>query len=84
MSDLNNPNYQPGNLLDLVQDELDLKNDRALSFALDITPGPISKIRNKKIPISPDMLIVLSEAVDLSIGQLRHIAGLPRRMFINN
>lgn len=82
MSDLNNPYYRPGELLDVVQDELDLKNDAALARALDTPAGQISKIRNKKLEVSPTMLIILSDAVGLSIGQLRHIAGLPRRMFI--
>jgi plasmid maintenance system antidote protein VapI len=82
MSDLTNPNYKPGELLDVIQDKLDLKNDGALARALDTTPGQISKIRNKKLPVGPAMLVILSEAVELSIGQLRHIAGLPRRMYV--
>lgn len=82
MDDLNHPNYRPGDLLDVAQDKMDLKNDAALARALDTTPGQISKIRNKKLPVGPTMLLVLSEAVDLSVGQLRHIAGLPRRMYI--
>jgi plasmid maintenance system antidote protein VapI len=81
MTDLTNPNYRPGDLLDVIQDKLDLKNDAALARALDTAPGQISKMRNKKLVIGATMLVVLSEAVDLSIGQLRHIAGLPRRMY---
>jgi plasmid maintenance system antidote protein VapI len=82
MTDLTHPNYKPGDLLDAIQDILDVKNDAALARALDASPAEISKIRNKKLPLGPTMLVVLSEAVEMSIGQLRHIAGLPRRMYI--
>jgi plasmid maintenance system antidote protein VapI len=82
MVDLTHPNYKPGNLLDVLADKLDLKNDAALARALGVAHPQISRIRTRHRPIGPTLLLVMSDAADLTIGQLRVLAGLPSRMYI--
>lgn len=82
MDDLKNPCYKPDHLLDVLLDKLDLKNDAALACELGVAATQICTLRNKRRPLGPTLLVAMSEAVDLSIGQLRNLAGLPSRMYI--
>lgn len=82
MSDKTQPGYQPGRLLDALREKFGVRSDRALAHKIDVEPANVSRIRNRKIGISADMWILLSEATGLAIGTLREMAGLPRRMYI--
>ncbi len=41
--------YDPNNLLDTLIEKLHLKNDAALSRALEVAPPVISKIRHRRL-----------------------------------
>ena len=73
--------YDPNNLLDTLIDKLHLKNDAALSRALEVAPPVISKIRHRRLPVGASLLIRVHEVSDLSIRELRTLMGDRREKF---
>lgn len=71
--------YDPNNLLDTLIDKLHLKNDAALSRALEVAPPVISKIRHRRLPVGASLLIRMHEVSDLSIRELRTLMGDRRK-----
>lgn len=63
--------YDPNHLLDSLIEKLHLKNDAALSRALEVAPPVISKIRHRRLPVGASLLIRMHEVSDLSIKELR-------------
>jgi plasmid maintenance system antidote protein VapI len=64
-------------LLDAVIERLNLKNDAALSRAIEVAPPVISKLRHGKLTVSALLLIRLHDATGLPVNDLRALAGLP-------
>ncbi|MDO8301119.1 hypothetical protein [Lacisediminimonas sp.] len=73
--------YDPDNLLGALIRRLKLKNDAALSRALEVAPPVISKIRHRRLPVGASLLIRMHEVTDLSIEELRLLMGDRRRKF---
>lgn len=73
--------YDPNNLLDSLIEKLGLKNDAALSRALEVAAPVISKIRHRRLPVGASMLIRMHEISDMSISDLRHLMGDRREKF---
>ncbi len=73
--------YDPNNLLDSLIERLHLKNDAALSRALEVAPPVISKIRHRRLPVGASLLIRMHEVSDLSIRDLRMLMGDRRDKF---
>ena len=73
--------YDPNNLLDTLIDKLHLKNDAALSRALEVAPPVISKIRHRRLPVGASLLIRMHEVSDLSIREPRTLMGDRREKF---
>jgi hypothetical protein len=73
--------YDPNNLLDALIEKLNLKNDAALSRALEVAPPVISKIRHRRLPVGASLLIRMHEVSDLSIKELRVLMGDRRDKF---
>lgn len=67
--------YDPNRLLDSLIERLKLKNDAALSRALEVAPPVISKIRHRRLPVGASLLIRMHEVSDLSIRELRELMG---------
>jgi plasmid maintenance system antidote protein VapI len=67
--------YDPNNLLDILIERLHLKNDAALSRALEVAPPVISKIRHRRLPVGASMLIRMHEVSSLSVRELRDLMG---------
>jgi hypothetical protein len=67
--------YNPSRLLDTLRERMQLKNDAALSRALEVAPPVISKIRHRALPVGASMLIRMHEVTDLSISELRDLMG---------
>ena len=78
---LQNPAYDPNNLLDSLIDTLRLRNDAALARVLEVAPPVISKIRHRKLPIGASILIRMHEVTELSIKDLRILMGDRRQKF---
>lgn len=74
-------NYDPNNLLESLIEKLNLKNDAALSRALEVAPPLISKIRHRRLPVGASLLIRMHEVSELSIQDLRHLMGDRRNKF---
>ena len=73
--------YNPNHLLDILIERLNLKNDAALSRALEVAPPVISKIRHRRLPVGASLLIRMHEVTDLSIAELRSLMGDRRNKF---
>jgi hypothetical protein len=73
--------YNPDNLLDTLIQRLHLKNDAALSRALEVAPPVISKIRHRRLPVGASLLIRMYEISDMSIKELRELMGDRRAKF---
>lgn len=71
--------YDPNHLLDALLAQMHLKNDAALSRALEVSPPIISKIRHRRLPVGASMLIRMHEASGKDIHELRELMG-DRRM----
>lgn len=65
--------YNPNRVLDAIIKKLQLKNDAALSRALEVAPPVISKIRHNTLPIGATILIRMHEISDFSIRELREL-----------
>ncbi|MDB5762917.1 MAG: hypothetical protein JWQ21_1912 [Herminiimonas sp.] len=73
--------YDPDNLLASLIGKLKLKNDAALSRALEVAPPVISKIRHRRLPVGASLLIRMHEVTELSIKDLRFLMGDRRNKF---
>jgi len=72
--------YNPDNVLDAIIAKLHLKNDAALSRALEVAPPVISKIRHRILPIGATILLRMHEVSDFSIRELRALMATPKNM----
>ncbi len=73
--------YNPDNLLGSLIGKLNLKNDAALSRALEVAPPVISKIRHRLLPLGASLLIRMHEVTNLSIKELRELMGDRRNKY---
>ena len=73
--------YDPDQLLAALLAKLNLKNDAALSRALEVSPPVISKIRHRRLPVTASLLIRMHEVSALSIEELRQLMGDRRGKF---
>ena len=73
--------YDPNHLLESLIEKLNLKNDAALSRALEVAPPLISKIRHRRLPVGASLLIRMHEVSQLSIKDLRLLMGDRRTKF---
>lgn len=73
--------YNPNRLLDVLRENLRLKNDAALSRMLDVAPPIISKIRHRRLPVGGTLLIRMHEVSGLNITDLRFLMGDRRNKF---
>ena len=73
--------YDPNHLLDTLIKKLGLKNDAALSRALEVAPPVISKIRHYRLPVGASLLIRMHEVSDMTIRDLRALMGDRRTKF---
>lgn len=58
-------------LLDFLKTEYELKSDRQLCAALGISPPVLSKIRNRAVSISADVIILIHEKTGMSIADIK-------------
>lgn len=68
-------NYDPNQLLDALLARLNLKNDAALSRALDVARPVLASIRQRSLGIGAWLLVRMAEISDLSIADLRRLMG---------
>lgn len=68
--------YDPNRVLDAIMEKLNLKNDAALSRALEVAPPVISKIRHRTLPIGATILLRMHEVSEFSIRELKSLMGV--------
>lgn len=78
---LDQPNYQPGKLLDGMQEKLGAKNDAELSRILKVAPPIISKIRHRRAPVSSSILLRMHEESHIEIRDLQAMMGDRRQKY---
>ncbi len=78
---LNLSSYAPARFLDRVEEQLRLKNDAALARSLEVTPALLSRIRNRRMPVSASLLLSIHELSQIAIPDLRQMMGDSRRLF---
>ena len=61
----------PNKFLNTLLKKLNLKNDAALSRALEVAPPVISKIRHGKLPIGATLLLRAHELTGLHVREIR-------------
>lgn len=76
-----NRDYNPDRLLDVLRENLRVKNDAALARMLEVAAPVISKIRHRRLPIGGALLIRMHEVAGLSITDLRFLMGDRRGKF---
>jgi len=74
-------NFDPNKLLDSMLKHLKLKNDAALSRALDVAPPIISRIRHSRHQVGGSILLRMHEVTGMSITALRQLMGDRRCKF---
>ena len=67
--------YNPNQLLDALLQRLNLKNDAALSHALDVARPVLANIRKGSLGIGVWLLQRMAEISNLSIADLRRLMG---------
>jgi hypothetical protein len=61
----------PDNLLDMLMEQCGLKYDGALARMLGVAPSIISKIRGRRLPIGPALLLRILEITDTNLSGLQ-------------
>ena len=69
------PTYDPNKVLDANIERLNLKNDAALSRALEVAPPVISKIRHRTLPIGATILLRMHEKSEMPIRDLKELSN---------
>jgi plasmid maintenance system antidote protein VapI len=67
--------FDPSRLLNHVMERLKLKNDAALSRALEVAPPVISKIRHQRLAIGPALKIRILEKMEISVHEINYLIG---------
>lgn len=73
--------YNPDRLLDVLRENLKVKNDAALARILEVAAPVISKIRHRRLPVGGAILIRMHEVSGLKITDLRFLMGDRRGKF---
>lgn len=71
--------YDPDNLLRALKQRLNVHSDAALSKALHISEVLIVQIREGRRPVAGAILLLMRDASQLSIAELRALMGDRRR-----
>lgn len=74
---LTNPDYKPENLITLLKEKFNLKSDRKLAELLDIDTAVMSRIKNKKLYMSGEVLLRVHEISGMPIATIRSLCGMP-------
>lgn len=71
------PSLGANRLLDQLIERGNLKNDAALSRALQVAPPVISKLRHNKLPFGPTLQIKAMRLFGLSLAEIDAVLGAP-------
>lgn len=66
-------------LLDQLIETLELKNDAQLSKYFKFRPPVFSKIRNRKMAISANVILLIHEKTDMPVAEIRRLINESER-----
>lgn len=66
-------NVTPHAVMDYLIEEFRLKNDAALSRRLGVAQPVISKTRNSKLSLGPNMILRIHETFDVPVSKIREL-----------
>jgi len=75
----NPPQYDPNRLLNTIIRRFGLRNDSDLARFLEAQPSHISKLRNHRLRVSPELMIRIHELTGIGIREMRSLMGDNRR-----
>lgn len=61
-------------LLDALIADYEVKNDAALARALDLAPAVVSKIRNRGLNLSGNLIILIHEKFGMPVARIKELA----------
>ncbi len=67
--------YLPEVLFERLCARLGVKSYSALGVAIGLSPSVVSKVRNRKVAISSEILLKIHEATDIPVRELRQWMG---------
>lgn len=71
------PTYDAVEFLAFAHKACGVKNDYKLAQLLGVAPPTLSRIRNRAVGLSNEMLLIIHEASGVSIKELKEAAGIP-------
>lgn len=66
-----NINYNPNGLLDEVMRRQGLKNDAALSIALEVAPPVVSKLRHHRLMVGSSLIVRMLDREIMTLAEIR-------------
>lgn len=76
---LDDPQYTPNRLMNYVYDRLGAKNQTGLCSMLGVPDSIISKVINRKQPMSAQLMIAILDSIpEMTIAQVRELAGIKK------
>ena len=73
--------YLPEALFEHLYARLGVKSYTALGLAIGLSPSVVSKVRNRKVAISSEILLKIHEATDIPVRELRRWMGDTRPFY---
>lgn len=73
------PGFTPNRLLNYLHEKLGTDSEKALCVKLGMHKASLNRAANSKEPFGSQAMIAMLDAVpDLTLAQLRKLAGMPR------
>jgi hypothetical protein len=72
---MNGMKLTPHSILDLAREKLDAKSDAVLAHMLGQEPSLISRVRNRKRPMSADLILAIHETTSIPVDQIKSMLG---------
>lgn len=70
---------RPHTLIDYLLKKLNIKNDQQLANYFDVAPPVISKIRNFRMEVSANIILLIHEKTDMPVAQIRDLINQSKR-----
>lgn len=72
---MNGMKLTPHSILDLAREKLNAQSDSVLAHMLGQEPSLISRVRNRKRPMSADLILAIHETTSIPVDQIKSMLG---------
>ena len=69
----------PNALVDHLLQKLNIKNDQQLANYFEVFPAVISKIRNHRMEVSANMILLIHEKIGMPVAEIRELINESKR-----